>query len=150
MGPVFSGFCYFDFFELVFLERCGKRKGKEYNVKTCNIFLFFSIISLIVRICCGTMDSCQLPCRGLRFTGLKQRKRKEGSGSWDLSHFWSQPVTEPALSIFQSHPLLSSGQNVHCLCQCLSPGADAQCVCSAVTLWVLCWQFSEAVPHAAS
>lgn len=106
--------------------RCGRGKGQEYHVKTWNIFLFFSIISLIVQVSCDTMDSCQLPCSALRFTGLKQHKWKEDSGSWDLSPLWSQQITEPAVSVFWSHTLLISGQNVHCLYQCLSPDGDAR------------------------
>lgn len=98
----------------------------EYNVKTWNIILVFNVISLVVQVSCDTMDSCRLPCRSLRFTGLKQHKWKEDSGSWDLSRLWSQRVTEPAISVFRSHMLLISGQNVHCLCQYLSPDSAAR------------------------
>lgn len=108
------------------LERHRRGKGEEYHVKTWNIILLFSVISLIVPVSCDTMDSCQLPRRGLPFTGLKQHKWKEGSGSWDLSFSLVLADNRASHKHFWSHTLLISEQNVQCLCQCLSPDADAR------------------------
>lgn len=107
------------------LERCGRGKGKEYHVKTWNIILFFSIISLIVRVSCDTgFLSASLQRSVFYWPQAEQVERR-------LGFLGSLPSLvaagkEPAISIFQSHKLLSWGQNVHCLRQCLSPDADDQ------------------------
>lgn len=122
-------FFWFLFFLFLWVGGSGERwkeKGQSIMSKLGILFWFFSIISLVVQVSCDTMDSCRLPCRSLRFTGLKQHKWKEDSGSWDLSRLWSQRITEPAISVFRSHMLLISGQNVHCLCQYLSPDSAAR------------------------
>lgn len=102
------------------LERSRRGKGKKYNEKPWNIILLFNIN------CSSFLWGSWLLLVSLQRCAFywPQAAQVEGRLRYMRSPLFV--VTKWAISVLQSRMLMTSGRNVHCLCQCLNPDSDAR------------------------